>query len=51
MSEELSREVFIIHDKPIFQNGMTMPITSPAPIFQTPTEVPDTSGPETKQKR
>ena len=51
MNEELNREVFIIHDKPIQQNGLTMPITNPSPIFQTPTEVPNTSGPETKQKR
>ena len=48
MSEELNREVFIVNDKPLFQNGMTMPITNPAPIFQTPTEIPDTVNPETK---
>lgn len=48
MSEQLDREVFVVHDKPLFQNGITMPITNPAPIFQTPTEAPDTSNPETK---
>jgi len=48
MSEELSTRIVYPSDKPIQQNGLTMPINIPIPVSQTPIDIGNSGNQETK---
>lgn len=48
MSDELNSRIIYPSDKPIQQNGLTMPINIPIPVSQNPIDVSNSGNQETK---
>ena len=48
MSDKLNSRIIYPSDKPIQQNGLTMPINIPIPVSQTPIDVGNSGNQETK---
>ena len=48
MGEEVNRRIIYPDDKPIQQNGLTMPINIPIPVSQIPIDVGSSGNQEIK---